>query len=324
MDLVLKPHLTGIVDDVSISMHMVMDIPGLKKGDPLIAINLMYEGVPSQPYTTANIRVTDDHGRRLPVYTEDSMLDVSIPRRTWFVGHDICDRVTFNFEAKPRKVDRHTKVATRSDLRYEGGGLQGSGSTLLPAPAFNQGQSRTWKMKLSWDLADTPTGTRAVWSFGEGPGPVVSYGTSIDLIDTIFSVGPLQSYPKPDVKLQTFAMYWIGDLPQNIAALQKDQEATFAAMSVFCNDPPSPANPYRIFVRNAAPASGYGGSSFTRSYMLEYDGRIDSIDEEDLVSLLTHEMAHNWLRMGKRVGASGDEAANDEGSWYTEGIMISA
>lgn len=113
-------------------------------------------------------------------------------------------------------------------------------------------------------------------------------------------------------------------------------------MSAFFSDPPSANNPYRIFVRCADPARGFGGTAFKRSYCLEYDSasvggeppevpaylsqKVPSpnspirqpISVNDLRGLLAHEMVHNWPLLGKAVDSDQSSKAYD---WYNEGLL---
>ena len=107
-------------------------------------------------------------------------------------------------------------------------------------------------------------------------------------------------------------------------------------MSTFFADPPSAANPYRIFVRCADPAHGFGGTAFRRSYCLEYDStsfeaspsnspraRASSarqpIPQAELYQLLAHEMVHNWPMIGKRTDS---DQSSKEFDWYNEGLPL--
>ena len=87
-------------------------------------------------------------------------------------------------------------------------------------------------------------------------------------------------------------------------------------MSEFFEDPPSAKNPYRVFVRYAPPARGFGGTAFRRSYCLEYDDDIRALCARDLAALLAHEMVHNWPMMGKMV----DSEDEWQVKWYNEGM----
>ena len=78
------------------------------------------------------------------------------------------------------------------------------------------------------------------------------------------------------------------------------------------------ASTYRVFVRNASPARGFGGTAFRYSYCLEYDAGLDIIPPEDVNQLLAHEMIHNWPMIGKNSDSDETQKIYD---WYNEGMQ---
>ena len=89
-------------------------------------------------------------------------------------------------------------------------------------------------------------------------------------------------------------------------------------MSAFFADEPSSSNPYRIFVRRATPARGFGGTAFRRSYCLEYDAALDTVGGDDINQLLAHEMVHNWPLLGKLTDS---DQITKILNWYNEGLQ---
>jgi predicted metalloprotease with PDZ domain len=96
--------------------------------------------------------------------------------------------------------------------------------------------------------------------------------------------------------------------------LAKSLQDLYARMSDFFKDSETS---YRIYARRR-PFRGFGGSTFTRSFILEFsDGKAEEeIDEEELFYLLSHEMVHNWPRME----GPGKFIKEDEGTWFVEGM----
>lgn len=323
IDVCFTPSLIGNVpngqEHARLKIQMAMDVPLLQTNEAILVIDTKRETVPAQPYTNKSISFVDEKGP-LPTFTKDDDTTYLFPRRTWYITRPTEGKVSMAFTAVPRKVDEYTKVAARTDLRYERGGLHGSGITILPMPAFPDAPKQTWEMTVQWNLSETPPDTRAVWTFGEGPRPVTNTGSVARLWSTLLSVGPLNSCShQPN---DFFNVYWLGELPSNIVATLNYSQLTFLAMSKFWKDPMSAKNPYRIFVRNTLPANGFGGTEFTRSYMMEYDDQIDERTETDLTLLLTHEMVHNWPSMGKAANDDGADEEDEEGSWFTEGTLM--
>lgn len=321
LDLILKPHLTGHPDEhehAKIELQMEFDILDLDAHQPLISMALVRDAVPGQPYDNLTLHIRDSDGPLSASLTETPGTD-TVPTRTWLIGRPASGRISLGFTAVPRKVDRYTKIAARTDLRYGSGGMQGVGLTMIPTLEFPGALKTKWKMTVQWNLEAAPSGTRALWSFGEGPEPIHRIGSAHELQNTIYGVGLLKSVTGLGDLSDVFGLYWLGDLPPTIAGFNQYGETMFKAMSKFWKDPWGSENPYRIFVRNAAPAKGYGGSAFLRSYMLEYDETIDNVTEDDLCRLLTHEMVHNWPHMGKTPGEPDEVEAEEDGAWFTEG-----
>jgi len=71
---------------------------------------------------------------------------------------------------------------------------------------------------------------------------------------------------------------------------------------------------YRIVIR-FNPVRGFGGTAFTRSFILEYDAIIE-VEDGEMLSTLAHEMVHNWPRMEGGSGAH----AEGESAWFSEGV----
>jgi len=74
-----------------------------------------------------------------------------------------------------------------------GRGLLGSGLSFVHIPQGN----KTCRNIVEWDLSNALEGTRAVWTFGEGPEPVVKVGPASILNDSVYMVGQIQSNPAP-------------------------------------------------------------------------------------------------------------------------------
>jgi hypothetical protein len=209
-------------------------------------------------------------------------------------------------------VDRNTPIGTRIDLRRDKGGLQGAGTSFIPLPPWGQDNSTCCQIAVEWDLKDVPEATRAIWTFGEGPGRIEATGNLDYYIwNSQYMVGPVLSYPDPARPNDTYGFYWFGsDTPRKIVDIGPLGDKMFHFMSdKFEKDL---QQPYRVFIRSSNPAPGFGGTAFSRSYVLEYDDMLDHVDQPYLIWLITHELVHEWLLMGEEE----DGLAN---GWYIEG-----
>ena len=166
---------------------------------------------------------------------------------------------------------------------------------------------------VEWDLSLSPEGTRAVWTFGEGPAPIEQAGPLSLLSESVYMVGPIHSNPPAQVAgtmSDYYGYYWFGDLPPNIAVIKDIHHDFFVKVSDFFQDPPSATNPYRTFVRNTTPTKSFGGRNYIRSHIFSYDDEILAAHDYDLIRRMAYEMVHNFLR----------PSVSDQIDWLFEGI----
>ncbi|GMF74397.1 unnamed protein product [Aspergillus oryzae] len=161
--------------------------------------------------------------------------------------------------------------------------------SLCNSPSTPENVSTT--ISSSWNLARAPEGTRAVWSYGEGPGPVAKDGKPDVVSNSIFMVGPVNSYPGTSDSFGA-KIYWFGELPENLQRLNQYNFLLFPKLAGFFQREDAS---YRVFIRKVI--RGFGGGSCLESYMLEYDGMGWKETDEDLVALFSHEMIHSFSLM---------------------------
>jgi hypothetical protein len=207
----------------------------------------------------------------------------------WTVGRQTFGALKLEYNVLPSS-DKRSPVGLYADH----GGLLGSGLAFLPIPPTG----RVYRNIVEWDLSNAPAGTRAVWSFGEGPAPVERVGSASTLSDSVYMVGPIHSNPSvpiPGSISDYYGYYWLGDLPPNIEVIKNIHHDFFLNICDFFEEAPSASNPYRSFVRNTELQISFGGTTFTRSHIFDYDNQIAEAEDYDLVRCLAYEMAHNWL-----------------------------
>lgn len=257
----------------------------LQSGEVLLTLPMVKDRCPTQQYDEGSLFVSDDNGP-LEVLVETVAND-----RTFKVSRECRGKIHVQFRAVPRLVDQHTQIVARIDLRVDQGGLMGGGQTMIPM--FPEEKAKEFsRMTVEWNLAELPD-DRAVWTFGEGPQPVTTEGPAFLLRDSYYAVGAIKSYPAIPKDDDVYGFYWLGDAPASILEAAQINEKIFPQMSEFFSDPVTPSNPYRVFLRNAYPARGNGGTALARSYMLEYDATGRYMSSFSLLSLLSHEMVHN-------------------------------
>ncbi|MCJ1314322.1 hypothetical protein MMC25_008003 [Agyrium rufum] len=225
----------------------------------------------------------------------------------------------------PGAYDRK-QTDTLSTIRAEENRMMGTSESQIDVVSF-------FRRIIEWDLTASPPGTRAACTWGEAPASVERIGIVETFMKTAFAVGPLKRYPPwsededtsneaginpcPDPLSTYFGIYYFPPLPPPLSPTLSSNAQIFQLFSTAFHDLPSPSNPYRIFMRRASPARGFGGTEGMRTYAFEYDDMIDTIDAESIFYLFAHEIAHNWPMMD--WPAPGDKEVEPT-NWYPEGM----
>lgn len=287
----------------SLSIQQTLHRPRCIAHEALLLFETRYGNVPAYQFTEEDV-LAFDHDGPLPIYFTKTKLNS--PDQEWRVKRNTSGKVSLHFKVFPRYVDIETPMGPRVDMRRDQGGLISGGRWFLPRPAAN----RVWCNVVEWDLSEAPLGTRAMWSYGEGPGPISRDGYPMTVANSIFMVGPIKSYPEPASNkrpLSSANINWFGELPDNIHSLNQYNESFFLNLAAFFLREKAS---YSIFIRRVV--RGYGGSACLESYMFEYDDTICKETDEELVSLFSHEMIHSFSLMDP------EDDGYDNG-WYIEG-----
>lgn len=246
-------------------------------------------------------------------YTEKSGCGAPpVVSRQWITGRDTKGAISLAYTALPRPVSNATKNGPALDFRKDQGGLIGSGFGFLGVPPISGSKIYA---AVSWDLSNSPEGTRASWSLAEASKLSQSATGEIHIDEvqsSFFAVGPLNSLSTIDRPGTTrdFDMYWFGEPPFDAALLGSETSALFRKMQAFFSDK---GKTYRVFVRRNPHPGTMTGTALTRSFMFAYDAS-DFTEDRPLGAregVLAHEMVHNWVIVE-------DESGLD--NWYMEGF----
>lgn len=304
--LTFRISITPLFDDQgasSLAIQQTLARPRCAAHEALLIFETRYGNVPAYQFTEDNILAFDGDGP-LPIYFTQTKLNS--PDQEWRVTRNTSGNVTLHFQVFPRYIDIKTPIGPRVDMRRDQGGLTSGGRWFLPRPAGN----RVWRNVVEWDLSEAPLGTRALWSYGEGPRPISRNGNPMTVANSVFMVGPINSYPNPASNNQALPganINWFGELPDKIHHLNEYNVSFFLKLSAFFQ---SENASYSIFIRRVI--RGYGGSSYLESYVFEYDDTICKEPDEEIVSMLSHEMIHSFSLMDP------EDDGYDNG-WYIEG-----
>ncbi|KAJ3523290.1 hypothetical protein NM208_g12509 [Fusarium decemcellulare] len=254
---------------------------------------------PELTATKNSLQASDSEGRLALVPA-----DTSDGERQWNVARGTSGDVYVTYSATHINTDSAATVALL-DLRRDHDGLNGAGMSVFALPP----EDKTYSINLAWDLSQAPSGSRAVWTYGEGPGTVTKIGSTKVVSESHFAVGPsMHSYPPATNAAAGFGFYWFGQPDFEAPRLATWTQDLFRYMQTFFHDT-EPT--YRIFMRASASSSGTGGAALLRSFMFNYIMGQNKT-WESFQTLLSHEMIHNWPTLSSGNG--------DVVTWYVEGV----
>ena len=297
LDVVLRPEYTGERID-ALAVQITVQAPDLADGGLLFSMPTKIVSTPTMALGADAFTVNDAKGE-FALEAVDQTPTPTSDDRHYKVTRATSGAVTIRYRVTPREVDSTTRNGPLFDLRRQGNGLMGAGVYFMPVIAG----AAPYRIRLDWDLAKAPQGTRGIWSLGEGAHEEVSAAQTLPF--SYYAVGPVQSIPAKSTG--NFGFYWLTDMPLDFNQVAPTTQKMYEAMARFFGDE---GKPYRVFVRSNPYRAG-GGTAAARSFMFGVGVDGSSIDG-GLSQLLAHEIAHTWPRL--------DEPNHAESSWYSEGM----
>ena len=301
----ITPKFKSTSEIECLGVTLTIESPNLRAGSAVVSFPSRLKKVTSIRHQDGMLQASDELGKLSTIYKGDS----GIAAQRWEVERDTSGSIVIAYNKFPSVKDKSISGSS-IDLRYDHGGLLGPGLSFIPIPP----RDVTYSCTVEWDLSAAPKGTRAVWTFGEGPEPITKTGPSSLLSDSVYMVGPIQSNPPalvPGSISDYYGYYWFGALPPNVEVIRDIHHAFFLKVSSFFGDTPSAINPYRSFVRSTTPEASFGGTNFIRSHIFDYDDRISIAVDYDLIRRMAYEMVHNFL---------GPSITDSNIDWLFEGI----
>ncbi|HKU41075.1 MAG TPA: hypothetical protein VJR89_23090 [Polyangiales bacterium] len=281
LNVVLAPHRSGDAVDY-VGVKLTIEAPNARANAPLLRLPMVFAGVESARYQSADLGVEDAMGT-VPLSQVDDPVDptnFSYYRR-WRTQRATLGDLIVRYRAPTRAFIPVLGSGPPFDLRAEGGGLAGAGVSFLALPDT----TTVYRISLHWDLAGMPASSRGVFSRGEGD---VALTGPVDLLAYAFYLaGPITSYPA--CTNGPFQAFWLSRPPFDIQSVVSWTERAYREISRFFRDADKP---YRVFFRHNE-AGAIGGAALSGSFMVGY-GDAPAPQPERLRAMLAHEIVHNW------------------------------
>ncbi|MDI6022671.1 hypothetical protein QBL02_03835 [Leucobacter sp. UT-8R-CII-1-4] len=261
----------------------------------LLKLPKIVASVPGAPYEASDIRVSDAAGA-LELTEGEGESGPMGAYRHFYADRTVDGEVRLEVRAPVREIDLRTPVGPLFDLRREPLGLFGAGISFVPIPPSDE---REYDFSLTWQLE---AGVTAVSSRGSGDEVRRWRGSSDTIERCLFGAGTPRISPEGS---KNFGIHAYSDVPFDLDALSGYLGDIHAYMTDFFEEDEAS---YHVLVRRN-PDKGSGGTSFPSSFAFGYSPTTE-VDEEDLRSLLAHEMVHNWPTLDEEWEVA---------SWYSEG-----
>ena len=279
-------------------------------GTALFRLPLIVSNVDSVATVLTGITATDRLGK-IPLQTRDIVLPVAQardaeiggPSREWLAGREVRGPVTLRYTVPARAALPPRGPAPPFSFSDDGNGVSAAGQVFLLLPPGE----RDYDLRLTWDLASAPRGTRAASSFGAGSVRLRQQVSGADLRASFYMAGPLQLWP--DDRSAGFLVAAQGSPDFDVAALRSWAKSLHGRYSSFFGQRRVPG--YVVFLRHN-PVNAGGGVGLSNSFVLTF-GKSNGADIDKLKLTLAHEMFHTFQPYIT-------EPAGLASSWFGEGL----
>jgi hypothetical protein len=307
----ITPHFDQTGAAKSLSLLYTICRPEARAGDTLFIFEEADElGQRTHGYEEHDVIAFDSAG---PFFLDFGSVQGRPDRKAWVVSRDTYGDVNLQLQVQPRVSDLQahsqfmplTPLGTVHGLQVlqeDQGGLIGSGRWFLPLVVSSGYRGRRCTNVVVWDLEAGPPGTRAICSLGEGPASVMQRGDASTLLDSVFMVGPVKSWPELGTQVGAGAgpsaavacqTFWFGNLPANIVNVKEYCSNIFPSVSHFFKDD---SGGYRLFLQKVERGSEIS-RGFTSSSVVSYGARMSALPDFHLVRALHHQMIYSRINV---------------------------
>lgn len=271
---------------------------------PFLMTPVRFAGVAAVDYGPGDVQAVDAQGDiPLKQSLDDPDEGGFLYYRRWTASRPVEGEVTLRYRAPISLVIPRLGSGPPFDLRAQGGGVSGAGSTFLVVPDAGDRPFRIW---LRWDLAALPRDSIGVSSFGRGDAEAA--GPVNQLLFSYYMAGPIGRFPA-DGEAAGFAGYWIGETRFDADELLRWSHRAYEAFADYFKDANPP--PYTVLLRGN-PYQGGGGAALINSFLASYADTLE--DSDELRETIAHEILHKWV--GTMEGPPGST------SWFSEGMTV--
>ncbi|KAF4916524.1 hypothetical protein CGCF415_v000584 [Colletotrichum fructicola] len=280
--------------------------------ETLVVLPKTIASVASAQYGASGLTASDKTGALPLDFQEVAQGPFGLPTQQWTPKRATEGPVSIEFTAKPASVNVSALPGPHFDIRNATGGLTGSMWALVPVPNPLSGDN--YNITVSWNISAEQSAAYT-WADGVGPHSHNFVGPVTRLTQTYFIVGDVKGYPSmptsPDGK---FGIYWLEKTPFDIEQVGQYLQNLLSYSTKFWQD--NSTDPYRVFIRineeqrAGSVGTGAGGTALLRSFLFGYN-RDAGLAQDRVITLLAHEMTHNWTPWSS--------GTNAEQSRYNEG-----
>ncbi|KAI8184646.1 hypothetical protein K4K53_006833 [Colletotrichum sp. SAR 10_77] len=307
--LTLTPSL--VKDDYRLHGKIVLS-RACGSNETLVVLPKTIASVASAQYGASGLTASDKEGSLPLDFQEVAQGPFGLPTQQWTPKRATEGPVSIEFTAKPASVNVSALPGPHFDIRNATGGLTGSMWALVPVPNPLSGDN--YNIIVSWNISAEQSAAYT-WADGIGPHSHNFAGPVTRLIQTYFIVGDVKGYPSmPTGPNGKFGIYWLEKTPFDIEQVGQYLQNLLSYSTKFWQD--NSTDPYRVFIRineeqrAGSVGTGAGGTALLRSFLFGYN-RDTGLAQDRVITLLAHEMTHNWTPWSS--------GTNAEQSRYNEG-----
>ena len=291
----MTPHMNDEYLLSSCGVEMILGDPALSAGAVLADIWKEVAWIPVCEFAEPGLCAKDADGD-LKLTFEEKKDKYGFDHLYWSTDRDTCGDVTISYTFIPQGPGKFTRSHPFFDTIPEKNGAVIPGVTSLVSVP-----DKVYQVELEWDLTDTPEGTGAACTYGEGN---VKFEANCHAYTfNVMIVGRL----KWSVSGERYRVWWLDDdLPDRDQVEERLPQLLQQIFTYFHEADSS----YSVFFRKEPYEISGGGTQFPGAFVYGYSDACP-LNMDEAMNTLAHETVHRWTLMENLKG---------EGVWFNEGM----